>query len=157
MKARNWHIQMYTNLAMISAIKDLILASPLPVVIDHFGGAQAEKGVEQAGFADLLEVIRAGKAYVKISAAYRSSMQAPDYADVAPLAKALIAANADRIVWGTDWPHPHGGRPGYKPTDISPFFPIDDGRLQNQLLVWAPDAGVRKKILVDNAVRLYQF
>lgn len=157
MKVRGWHIQMYTNLAMISAIKDLILASPLPVVIDHFGGAQADKGVEQPGFADLLEVVRAGKAYVKISAAYRSSTQAPDYADVTPLAKALIGVNAERIVWGTDWPHPHGSRPGYKPTDISPFFPIDDGRLLNQLPVWAPDAGMRRKILVDNPVRLYGF
>ena len=157
MKARNLHIQMYTNLAMISAIKDIVLASRLPVVIDHFGGAQAKKGIEQPGFADLLELVRAGKAYVKISAAYRSSTQEPDYADVTPLAKALIAANPDRIVWGTDWPHPHGSRPGYKPTDISPFFPIDDGRLLNQLPMWAPDAGVRRKILVENPVRLYGF
>ncbi len=157
MKPRNWHIQLYTNLAMISAIKDLVAASPLPVVFDHFGGAQAPLGVQQPGFADLLALVRTGKAYVKISAAYRSSELAPDYSDVVPLAKALIAANADRMLWGTDWPHPHGNRPGYKPTDISPFFPIDDGRLLNQLPVWAPDASVRRKILVENPVRLYGF
>lgn len=157
MKLRNWHIQMYTNLMVISSIKDLVAASPLPVVFDHFGAAQAAKGVEQPGFADLLELVRTGKAYVKISGAYRSSTQEPDYSDVIPLAKALIAANADRIVWGTDWPHPHGSRPGYKPTDISPFFPIDDGRLLNQLPVWAPDAAVRRKILVENPARLYGF
>lgn len=157
MQPRNWHIQMYTNLAVISSIKDLVMASPLPVVFDHFGGAQAAKGVEQPGFADLLELVRSGKAYVKISGAYRASTQEPDYSDVVPLAKALIGANADRIVWGTDWPHPHGSRPGYKPTDISPFFMIDDGRLLNQLPVWAPDAAVRRKILVENPARLYGF
>jgi predicted TIM-barrel fold metal-dependent hydrolase len=156
-KSRNWHIQMYTDLAMISAIKDLVAASPVPVVFDHFGGAQAERGVEQRGFAELVELVRSGKAYVKISGAYRASKLAPDYGDVAPLAKALIGANPDRILWGTDWPHPNGSQPGKKPTDLFPFFEIDDGRLLNQLPVWAPDAAIRRKILVDNAVNLYGF
>ena len=142
---------------MISAIKDLVAASPVPVVFDHFGGAQAELGVEQPGFADLLELVRSGKAYVKISGAYRASKLAPDYADVAPLARALIAANSDRIVWGTDWPHPDSTPPGKKPTDVTPLLQIDDGRLLNQLPVWAPDAAIRKKILVDNPARLYGF
>ena len=99
---------------MISAIKDLVAASPVPVVFDHFGGAQAELGVDQPGFADLLELVKSGKAYVKISGAYRASKLAPDYPDAAPLARALIAANADRIVWGTDWPHPDHTPPGKK-------------------------------------------
>ena len=157
MKSRMWHIQMNTNLAMIAALKDLVSASPVPVVFDHFGGAQAERGTQQPGFADLVELVRSGKAYVKISAAYRSSKHAPDYGDVAPLAQALIAANADRIVWGTDWPHPNGSQPGKKPTDLFPFFDIDDARLLNQLPVWAPDAAVRRKILVENPARLYGF
>jgi predicted TIM-barrel fold metal-dependent hydrolase len=97
-KNRNWHIQLFTSLAMISAIKDLVAASPVPVVFDHFGGAQAGLGVEQPGFADLTELVRSGKAYVKISGAYRASKLGPDYADAAPLARALIAANSDRIV-----------------------------------------------------------
>jgi predicted TIM-barrel fold metal-dependent hydrolase len=158
MKNRNWHIQMYTSLAMISAMKDLLQASPVPVVFDHFGGAQAALGLEQPGFPDLLELVRSGKAYVKISGAYRASTQAPDYPDVVPFAKALIAANRDRIVWGTDWPHPNGTTaPGGKVTDVSPPFQIDDGRLLNQLAVWAPDPTVRRKILVDNPARLYRF
>ena len=103
---RGWHIQVYSGLAVVSAIKDLVLDAPMPVVFDHFGGARAALGVDQPGFADLVELAHSGKAYVKISGAYRASTLAPDYADVAPLAKALIAANADRIVWGTDWPHP---------------------------------------------------
>jgi predicted TIM-barrel fold metal-dependent hydrolase len=158
MKARGWHIQLFTSLSMISAIKDLVATSPVPVVFDHFGGAQAELGLEQPGFSDLLELVKSGKAYVKISSAYRASKLAPDYPDAAPLAQALIAANADRIIWGTDWPHPNSVTPpGNKPTDLTPLLQIDDGRLLNQLPVWAPDAAIRKKILVDNPARLYGF
>jgi predicted TIM-barrel fold metal-dependent hydrolase len=157
-KGRNWHVQLFTSLSMISAIKDLVAASPVPVVFDHFGGAQAELGVEQPGFSDLLELVKSGKAYVKISGAYRASKLAPDYPDAAPLARALIAANSDRIIWGTDWPHPDSSTvPGRKPTDVAPLFQIDDGRLLNQLPVWAPEAAIRKTILVDNPARLYGF
>jgi predicted TIM-barrel fold metal-dependent hydrolase len=157
-KTRNWHVQLFTSLSMISAIKDLVATSPVPVVFDHFGGAQAELGVEQPGFADLLELVRSGKAYVKISGAYRASKLAPDFPDAAPLARALIAANSERIIWGTDWPHPDSSTvPGRKPTDVAPLFQIDDGRLLNQLPVWAPDEATRKSILVDNPARLYGF
>jgi len=155
---RGWHIQVYAGLAVVSGIKDLVLDSPVPVVFDHFGGARAALGVEQPGFADLLELVRRAKAYVKISGAYRASDLAPDYTDTIPLAKALIAANADHIVWGTDWPHPATTTPaGRRPTDVTPMLQIDDGRLLNQLAVWAPDAALRKKILVDNPARLYGF
>jgi predicted TIM-barrel fold metal-dependent hydrolase len=157
-KTRNWHVQLFTSLSMISAIKDLVAASPVPVVFDHFGGAQAERGPEQPGFADLTDLVRTGKAYVKISGAYRISKLVPDYPDTAPLARALIAANPDRIVWGTDWPHPNSVTPpGKNPADVTPLLQIDDGRLLNQLPVWAPDAALRKKILVDNPARLYGF
>ena len=158
MKRRNWHIQMYATLAVIAGIAGLVRDSPVPVVFDHFGGAQAALGLGQPGFSELVELVRSGKAYVKISAAYRSSTRGPDYPDVAPLAKALIAANADRVIWGSDWPHPNSNRvEGRKMTDVTPLFPIDDGRLLNQLALWAPDAAVRKKILVDNPARLYGF
>jgi len=158
MKARGWHVQLFTSLSMITAIKDLVLASPVPVVFDHFGGAQAALGVGQPGFADLVELVKSGKAHVKISGAYRASKLGPDFADATPLAQALIAANADRIVWGTDWPHPDSVTPpGKQVTDVTPLFQIDDGLLLNQLPVWTADAAVRKKILVDNPARLYGF
>ena len=157
-KSRGWHIQMYATLEVISAIKDAVRDAPVPVVFDHFGGAQAALGLQQPGFEDLSDLVRSGKAYVKISGAYRASKRSPDYPDVVLLAKALIAANAERIVWGTDWPHPNTALPASgKATDVSPLFPIDDGRLLNQLAVWAPDPTVRKKILVDNPARLYGF
>ena len=158
MTARGWHVQLYTTLSMISAIRDLVLASPVPAVFDHFGGLEASLGLEQPGFADLVALVKSGKAYVKISGAYRSSNLAPDYQDMLPYARALIAANPDRIVWGTDWPHPDSAQVrGRKATDIAPFHAIDDGRLLNQLPLWAPDADVRRKILVDNPARLYGF
>ncbi|MEO8027445.1 MAG: amidohydrolase family protein [Bryobacteraceae bacterium] len=155
LKGRNWHIQIYTNAAAIPAIKDAVLDSPLPVVFDHFGGAQAALGITQPGFTELIELVRSGKAYVKISGAYRASTRAPGYPDVAPLAKALIAANQDRILWGTDWPHPDSSR---RPAgEIAPFLPIDDGYLLNELPLWAPDAALRETILVRNPARLYEF
>lgn len=155
---RGWHVQIYTIPAMISAVRDLVEGSPVPVVFDHFGGVVAALGPEQPGFSDLVDLVAAGHAYVKISGAYRSSDLRPDYADVAPFAQALITANPDRILWGTDWPHPSGHTPpGRQPTDVTPLLQIDDGRLLNQLAVWAPDAEVRRKILVDNPARLYRF
>jgi predicted TIM-barrel fold metal-dependent hydrolase len=157
-KARGWHVQVYTNLPLLTTIKDVLASSPVPVVFDHFGGADAALGLEQPGWADLIGAVKSGKAYVKISGAYRLSNKSPDFPDAVPFAKALIEANADRIVWGSDWPHPNSVTPpDKKPTDLTPLYQIDDGRLLNQLAVWAPDAAVRKKILVDNPAKLYGF
>jgi predicted TIM-barrel fold metal-dependent hydrolase len=152
-KARNWHLQIYTSAATIPAIKDQIFASPMPVVFDHFGGIQTALGPDQPGFADLIDLLRSGHAYVKISGAYRASTQAPDYLDVAPYAKGFIVANPDRVLWGTDWPHPNTT----PSTKVSPALPIDDGRLFNQLALWAPDPEARQKILTENPTRLYGF
>ena len=155
---RKWHIQIYTRLPVIESLHKEIMAAPLPVVLDHFGGAQAPLGTLQAGFDTMLDLVRSGRVYVKISAAYRTSAKPPDYVEAAPLAKALIAANAQRILWGSDWPHPTGGAlPGHQASDLAPLLQIDDGHLLNQLAVWAPDPAVRKIILVDNPARLYGY
>ena len=154
---RRWHIQIYTRLSVVERIRDLVETSALPVVFDHLGGAQASLGVEQPGFGVLSELVRSGKAYVKLSAIYRGSTQAPDYPDVAPLARALIAANPDRILWGSDWPHVNSQAGGRAPTEVTPDLRIDDGRVMNQLPVWAPDPALRQKVLVDNPARLYHF
>jgi predicted TIM-barrel fold metal-dependent hydrolase len=144
---------MNTSLAMISAIRDLVAVSPVPVVFDHFGGAREDLGPQQPGFADLVELVRSGRAYVKISV---TAGPRPDYAGFAPLAKMLIAANPERIVWGTNWPHPNSGS-GRKATELTPLFQVDDGLVLNLLPAWAPDAAIRKKILVDNPAKLYAF
>ena len=157
-KSLNWHIQIFTDLSVIEALRDQVMAAPVPVVFDHFGGAQAALGVRQPGFSTLLNLVHAGKAYVKISAAYRTSSQGPNYPDVAPLAKALMAANPQRILWGSDWPHPDSSQvAGRKLTDIAPLYQIDDGAVLNQLAVWAPDSNQRKTILVENPKGLYGF
>jgi predicted TIM-barrel fold metal-dependent hydrolase len=158
LNGRRWHIQVYTRLSIVERVQDLVQTSGVPVVFDHFGGAQASLGPTQPGFAALVGLVRSGHAYVKISGAYRASTEGPDYRDVAPLAVELIGANADRILWGTDWPHVNSAPPpGGTATDVSPLLPIDDGRLLNQLAAWAPDPAVRRKILVDNPARLYGF
>ena len=151
-----WHVQMYTQLSVIEAMHQQIAASPVPVVFDHFGGAQAAGGTSQRGFDVLLDLVRSGRAYVKVSAPYRGSTAAPDFADMAPLAKALVAANVQRVLWGTDWPHPDT-TPGRAATDISPLRQIDDGRVFNQFAQWVPSASDRQTILVENPKRLYGF
>jgi predicted TIM-barrel fold metal-dependent hydrolase len=157
-KGRNWHVQIYTRLSVIDRLTDEVSASPVPVVFDHFGGAQASLGIRQPGFDSLVNLVRTGSAYVKVSGSYRSSTEAPDYPDVAPLARALIAANPQRILWGTDWPHPDSSLvAGRKATDTAPLLQIDDGRVFNQLAAWAPDPAQRKMILVENPARLYGF
>ncbi len=153
---RGWHIEVYTRLSVIESVKEQVMALPVPISFDHFGGAQGDLGLNQPGFATLLGLVKSGKAYVKISAPYRSSKNAPDYPDAAPLAKALIAANHERIIWGTDWPHP-AQIPGRKPDQITPLYQIDDGRDLNMVAEWAPDAAVRKTILVENPARLYGY
>ena len=149
-----WHVQTYTNLAILAALNDTILALPTTLVVDHFGRPQAARGTVQPGFDALLALLRSGKVYVKISAAYRISQQ-PDYADVAPIALAMIDANPDRIVWGTDWPHP--GAAKRDPAVIEPFRPEDDGAALNRLAGWTKNRTEIQKILVDNPARLYQF
>src|SRR5215475_13737705 len=155
-QGRKWHVQVYATLPVIAGLSDLVLASPVPVVFDHFGGAKAALGLQQPGFDKLLQLVQSGKGYVKISGAYRASSSAPDYPDLGPLARALIAANPQRVLWGSDWPHPDTGS-GRRPSDVSPLLRVDDGHLLNLLVSWVPDATLRKTILVDNPATLYAF
>ncbi len=155
---RGWHIQLYTRLSVIAVLADGLARSPVPLVLDHFAGAQAALGPAQPGFDAALALVRSGKAYVKISAAYRVSKAPAPYDDIVPLARAMVAANPDRVIWGSDWPHTDAARiPGRAPTDTSPFLRIDDGLMLNQLTLWVPNADLRNRILVDNPARLYGF
>ena len=157
-RGRNWHVQIYTRLTVIEGIKDLVMESAVPVVFDHFGGAQASLGVQQTGFATLVSLVRSGRVYVKLSAPYRSSNQAPDYSDIAPLARALATANPARLLWGTDWPHPDSSQvAGRRATDIAPLLHIDDGWQFNQFALWVGDGNQRQRILVENPEQLYGF
>jgi predicted TIM-barrel fold metal-dependent hydrolase len=161
----NWHVQVYAGLSVLASLHDMILTLPVPVVVDHFGKPTAAAGTAEPGFAALHSLLRRGEIYVKLSAPYRISEQA-DYGDAAKFARALIEAHPDRVVWGRDWPHtgtdlahPGGGRPRVPrdPGDIEPFRPEDDGLALRRLRLWAADAALLRKILVDTPARLYGF
>jgi predicted TIM-barrel fold metal-dependent hydrolase len=151
-KSRNWHIQLNTTLPVIAAMKDTFAASPVTLVFDHYGNAKEELGVGQPGFSDLVNLVKSGKAYVKISV---TAGPRENYGHFTPLAQMLIGANVDRILWGTNWPHPNSVKGST--SKVTPLWQVDDGLVLNLLPTWAPDAAVRKKILVDNPARLYEF
>jgi predicted TIM-barrel fold metal-dependent hydrolase len=152
-----WHVQTYTSLPVLAPLAGLIARLPTPVVIDHFGRAPAALGTAQPGFAALLDLVASGKAYVKLSAPHRVNAD-PDDAATAALARALIAANPERMLWGSDWPHPGGQRGGPAHiAQIEPFTPVDDGRALNRFARWAGSAAMIQRILVDNPARLYDF
>jgi len=155
-----WHIQIYAALPVIAALGNRIAALPVDVVIDHFGLAQARDGVDQPGFAALLDMVRSrksslNKTYVKLSAPYRIS-QASGYADVAPIARALIAAAPDRMLWASDWPHTDRV-PGRGPLDLHPFRTIDGPAALALLSEWCGDKNIERTILVETPARLYRF
>lgn len=121
------------------------IACEMPVIVDHYGMVAASGGVNEPNFQALLKLVGEGHAYVKLSAPYRMSKQFPDYADTQVLHKALVRANPERLMWGTDWPHPS------IPATVMP----DDGHLLDLLFDWTPDEAVRRKILVDTPTRLF--
>jgi predicted TIM-barrel fold metal-dependent hydrolase len=93
-----------------------------------------------------------------VSNGNRLSPMESGWDDAIPIARAYIEAAPDRIIWGSDWPHPHPeAQAGHPLSEATPLYQIDDGRVLNLLPVWAPDAAVRQKILVDNPARLYGF
>jgi predicted TIM-barrel fold metal-dependent hydrolase len=151
-----WHIQIFCLADMIAALAETLAALPVPVVLDHLGGIRADRGPGQQGFGAVVALLRAGNAYVKASGAYLASDAAPDFPEVVPFARAVIAANPDRVVWGSNWPHPDGSRRP-DPFAVRPFLPVGHSETLNLLGVWAPDDELRHKILVANPARLYGF
>lgn len=154
--ALGWHVQTYTSLDVIASIADTLATLPVPVVIDHFGRSTASKGVNQSGFDRLLDLVASGRAWVKLSAAQRISDLA-DCEDARPVARALVEANPQRMLWGTDWPHP-GAWPGQprSPERVEPFHPINDARALQRMSEWL-SADEWVAMLQDNPARLYDF
>ena len=152
-----WHVQIYTNLAMIQALRDVIPTLPVPVVFDHFGRLEAKKGLQQAGLPVLLDMLKSGKVYVKLSAPYRIS-ELEGYSDAKAYVEAMVAANPDRVLWGSDWPHTIPA-PGKKRTreGIERFRQEDDGLALNRIAHWVPQPEQLKKLLAENPGRLYFF
>ena len=155
--ALGWHVQLFVDLSVIEGLHDTIMSLPSMVVFDHFGRLNAAAGMRQPGMDALLSLVHAGKAYVKLSAPYRIS-DLPDYGDVAPFAHALIKANPDRMLWGSDWPNSFPPKGTVRQPEVpEPFRAEDNLAAIRRLVEWAGSAGVARKILVDNPARLYEF
>jgi 2-pyrone-4,6-dicarboxylate lactonase len=140
-----WHVQLLIDASAPDVPWADLARWPVPLVVDHMGHMPVARSSNDPGFQRLLGLVRDGKAWVKLSGAERiSAATAPPYDDVVAHARTLLEAGPDRCVWGSDWPHVM--LPGAMPKD---------GDLLDQLARWAPEEGLRRKILVDNPARLY--
>lgn len=138
---RGWHLQFYSPGTVVRDLLPFLGDLTTPFVIDHMGYMLEAAGLTDVDFDRLLDVLRHGACYVKLSGPYRIAKAKPlSYTE--PLGRALVATRADRLIWGSDWPHlPNGQR--------------DTGELLNLLAVWAPDETDRRRILVDNPTDLF--
>lgn len=146
MKELGWHLQLWIDCKDMPETIPILDEIGLPVLIDHMGRTDARAGTGTPGFQSLLRYVGEGKGWVKVSGAHRLSTNAPDYPEAKPFHEALVRANPDNIVWGSDWPHPR----------IEGEMP-NAGHLFELFYGWTPDADVRRRILVDNPARLYGF
>ena len=141
-----WHLILHLDAADIAELAPLLRRLRLPFVIDHMGRVKAGDGLEQPPFRAFVELMRLESAWVKLCGAERVSSAGPPFHDALPFAAALLAAAPDRVLWGTDWPHPN----------IARHMP-NDGDLVDLVPLIAPDAALRQRLLVENPARLYGF
>jgi 2-pyrone-4,6-dicarboxylate lactonase len=142
----NWHLQIHMDGTLWPEMAPHLERSPVPVVIDHIGRVDASKGFNQPGYQTVLRLMRNDNFWVKVSGCDRITKTGPPYADAVPFARKLVEEFTDRVVWGTDWPHPHHPPP----------VP-DDGALVDLIAKIAPTAAQRQALMVDNPARLYRF
>jgi predicted TIM-barrel fold metal-dependent hydrolase len=145
MRGLGWFVELHFDGASLPALEPWMASIDAPCVIDHFGRIDPGLGIDQKPFNALLRLLGRGNVWIKVSGADRISRSGPPYADVAPFAERLVARAADRLLWGSDWPHT-----GYFDAQRVP----DDGRLLNAFARFVPDESIRHLILVDNPRRL---
>ncbi len=143
---RGMHLQVHMDSGLIESLTPVLTGLPVTVVIDHFGRVDASKGMDQAPYQALLHLLDHANMWCKVSGSERASRQEPPYADAMPFAREIVARFGDRVVWGTDWPHPN-----YRAD------PPDDGDLFDLLPQIAPDAAALQALMVDNPTKLYRF
>ena len=141
-----WHIQLNMPCEKIVEHADMLRRLPTPLVFDHLGKPPIDQGVKHPSHAVILDLLARRRAWVKISGAYMNTeVGPPSYADATRVAQAFVRAAPERLVWGSDWPHP------------SPKVKPDDAVLFDLLSVWVPDESMRHRILVSNPQDLYGF
>jgi predicted TIM-barrel fold metal-dependent hydrolase len=142
-----WHVEFLFAGHELPGLLPLLRSLEAPISIGHFGYMPAAEGVDYHPFRSLLALVGEGNTWVKLSAPNRLGVgDLPPWPAVVPMARALIEANPDRMLWATDWPHPN--RFEAQPNDAD---------LLEQLGLWAPDEAMRRRILVDNPSTLYGF
>ena len=142
-----WHVQFNVDGAMIDEMASLLRRLPTPMVFDHLAHPPVAVGIEHSSHKIVRELIDKGRTWVKVSGAYSNSkIGPPSYPEATKVAQAFVKAAPERLVWGSDWPHP--GVPNNKP---------DDALLFDLLAEWAPDEATRNRILVRNPEALYGF
>ena len=147
-KSFGWHIEFLMHVDEFPALDRMLARVSVDCVFGHLGYVRADKGVQAPGFQALLRLMRAGRAWVKLTGPYRISTGPLPHADAQAFVDALVAAAPDRLVWGSDWPHVK--------TEWTVPMP-NDGDLADLLAQWVPDADIRRRVLVDNPARLYGF
>ena len=136
-----WHLQFYSPGSVVRDLLPFLGGLDIDVVIDHMGYMKKSDGLGDADFANLLAALDAGNLWIKLTGPYRLAGDEP-LSSVEPIGRALVETRADRLIWGTDWPHlPNGQR--------------DTGELLNLLADWAPDAADRTTILVTSPGHLF--
>jgi predicted TIM-barrel fold metal-dependent hydrolase len=138
-----WHVQLHLDAGDIETYRDFLNRLRVPFIIDHMGRVEARHGLDQKPFRQLLELMRNELAWVKVSGSDRVSSAGKPFHDAIPFARALIAAAPDRVLWGTDFPHPN-----------VKWMP-NDGELVDLFAMMCDDEALRRRILVDNPDRLY--
>ncbi|MBI3045669.1 MAG: amidohydrolase family protein [Betaproteobacteria bacterium] len=139
-----WHLQLHLDADGIVEQRAFLRKLKIPFIIDHMGRVPAQRGLGQPAFRQLLELLKDSQfAWVKISGPERISATGKPFHDAIPFAQALIKAAPDRVMWGTDFPHPN-----------VKWMP-NDGELVNLFAMMCEDDATRKQILVDNPTRLY--
>jgi 2-pyrone-4,6-dicarboxylate lactonase len=147
-KPFGWHIEFLMHVDEFPDIDMTFGGLPVDVVFGHLGYVKTGKGITAPGFQSLLRLLRGGRAWVKLTGAYRISSQTLPHADTNEFAHALLDTAPNRIVWGTDWPHVM--------TKWTIPMP-NDGAIANLLLDWIPDATLRRRVLAENPATLYGF
>jgi predicted TIM-barrel fold metal-dependent hydrolase len=146
LREMGWHLILHLDANDLVEFRKKFEALPVPMVIDHMGRVKAAEGLDQAPFKILLDFLRNENFWVKVCGAERVSSKGPPFTDAVPFARALIQAAPERVLWGTDWPHPNVGK----------HMP-NDGELVDLFAQMAPEPELQRKILVDNPARLYGF